>query len=160
MMISKVRSIRSSLAISQHQIFQSINPLVLPTGFFMTTHNIRLRRPWHKTLVGSDVVTRVDVPESPGEAADQASTYQYARRFNCPTGLDSQSKVHLAISGWNGQIVSILLNGHPLEPGTQSMNVDVTDLLEPHNQIIIQLTGTHKAPASLTGEVGLAITKA
>ena len=123
----------------------------------MTTHTIRLRRPWEKTSVGGDVVTRVDVPESPGDESDDQSAYQYVRRFNRPTGLDGSTRVHLVISGWSGRLASIRLNDHELDPGLHSIDVDVTDLLESQNQITIQLAGTADAAASLSGEVSLMI---
>ena len=127
----------------------------------MKTHTIRLRRPWQKPVVGVDGVTRIDVPEirfdEAGDESKAKSTYQYVRRFNRPTGLDSSTRVHLVISGWSGQLVSIRLNGQDLEPGLHSIDADVTDLLEPQNEITIQLTDTADAAASLSGEVSLAI---
>jgi len=124
----------------------------------MTTHTIRLRRPWEKTQVGSDVVIRVDVPETRADETDNESTYLYSRRFNIPTGLDGSSRVRLRISGWSGRLDSISLNGHALQPDQQSVNVDVTKLLNSQNRIDVQLSGTADASATLSGEVDLAIT--
>ena len=121
-------------------------------------HTIRLRRPWEKQLVGSDIVSRVDVPESISDSPVTESTFVYRRRFNQPTGLDDAAKVHLRISGWSGQIDSVTLNGSPLRIAGDSIEVEVKSLLRAQNQIDIQLTDTAKASAALSGEVTLAIT--
>ncbi len=93
-------------------------------------HTIRLRRPWEKQLVGSDIVSRVDVPESISDSPVTESTFLYRRRFNQPTGLDDAAKVHLRISGWSGQIDSVTLNGSPLRIAGDSIEVEVTSLLQ------------------------------
>ena len=121
-------------------------------------HTIRLRRPWEKQLVGSDIVSRVDVPESISDSPVTESTFVYRRRFNQPTGLDDAAKVHLRISGWSGQIDSVTLNGSSLRIAGDSIEVEVKSLLRAQNQIDIQLTDTAKASAALSGEVTLAIT--
>jgi len=103
-------------------------------------------------------VTRVDVPDVPDRDSDNASICCYRRNFNCPTGLDAESTVRLTISGWSGQLDSVTLNGHELIPDSQSLDVDVTQILERQNVIIVQLSATRESTATFSGEVSLVIT--
>ncbi len=120
-------------------------------------HTIRLRRPWEKTRIGSEQISRIDVPETIVPSESAKSTFRYVRRFNSPTGLDDQSSVHLRIDRWSGQLEFVSLNGQPLEIGADSVDVEVTHLLKGQNQIDVQLIDTADSPASLCGEVTLVI---
>jgi hypothetical protein len=143
-------------------------------------HVIRLRMPWSKTVDavdGSREVNRVDVPDvsdstlvpakvaiqKPGRVQKQGTDpdpcrVRYRRRFNRPSGLVGQ-RVFLRISGWQGQLESLQLNGVeiPICAGDASIEADVASLLERHNELIVSLWGNPQVPPSLTGEVVLAI---
>ncbi len=121
-------------------------------------HIIRLRRPWHKTIQQGAVPLRIDVPEM--DVADDLQdelTLYYRRSFNRPSGLQSSSRVYLRVDGWEGHLDSATLNGSPLEVGHSKMNVDITNLLESHNEIELRLTSPAGQAARLSGEVTLAI---
>lgn len=135
-------------------------------------HVIRLRKPWSKTVDGSSEVHRVDVPDASATSVDPASQFavqnqgshqnrqkvQYRRRFNRPSGLVRQ-RVFLRISGWQGQLESLQLNGAeiPACPGDETIEADVASLLEDHNELMVSLVGNTQVPPRLTGEVVLAI---
>jgi hypothetical protein len=76
-------------------------------------HIIRLRGPWEQE------------PQPSGQV-------RYARRFNCPTGLEGGDRVWLAIEFEQGEIS---LNGQPL--GAAGGRFDITPLLQPANRLLI-----------------------
>lgn len=121
-------------------------------------HEIRLRRPWEKRLKGQTETRRIDVPEAESDATLlEASSATYSRNFNRPPGLPQSARVHLRIEAWQGQLVSLTLNDHPLEITRPPLSCEVTEWLEPHNQIEIELCDADDQRARLTGEVVLVI---
>ena len=92
-----------------------------------------------------------------GEPASGATTYLYRRGFNLPSGLTPSSRVLLRVDGWDGQLESITVNGSPLETLSAKIDADITDLLRPHNEILVRLSDAAAAPARMSGEVTLAI---
>ena len=127
-------------------------------------HVIRLRKPWTKTPGHDGSVCRVDVPEpsdtEPSDAEPEAKELvaHYGRRFNCPSRLKDAS-VHLRITGWRGRLTSLMINETPIpvSESSTSINVEVTPLLQTHNQLLVTLTGTPGTPPCLSGEVTLGI---
>ena len=120
-------------------------------------HTIRLRRPWEKTRIGSEVSIRVEVPEAEATSEPAGNKYQYLRRFNLPTGLNDLSVVRLRIEAWTGDLDAFELNDVALQIGCPPMDVDVTKHLMRHNKIELRLISTDQAPAALSGEVTLSI---
>lgn len=136
------------------------------------SHRIRLRRPWTRITEIQTGVTRtedrVDVPDAPesdgipaGDPADDAATaVRYSRRFNCPSGLSADDRVFIQIGGWTGRLTDVSCNAHsqsilPSSPDvSQDCRVDVTDVIQPSNELQIRLssTGTCVTPR-LVGEV-------
>lgn len=136
-------------------------------------HTIRLRRPWQKQFAQSDLVDRIDVPEtdatdselsdsdSPANAAVMSATY--TRRFNRPTGLDDTSQLRLRIDSWRGELQSLIVNDQELAPLPCPVDAEITHLLSNQNCITIVLNPTttesenEMQPVQLTGPVVLAI---
>ena len=123
-------------------------------------HIIRLRRPWRKSFGLHSVPLTVDVPDVDGAATpDQEHTATYRRSFNQPTGLEPSSRVQLRVERWQGVMTSATLNNAPLQTGSTRIDTDITDLLQPQNQLAIVLTGRPGQVARLSGEVTLAISE-
>lgn len=121
-------------------------------------HEIRLRRPWEKRLSGQTHTTRIDVPETESDATlPEAASATYQRKFNQPPGLAKSASVHLRIEAWHGQLVSLTINDHPLDITPPPLTCEVTEWLEPHNQIEIELRDADDQRARLSGEVVLVI---
>ena len=120
-------------------------------------HTIRLRGPWEKSKVGSEVSIRIDVPEGVTESDPSGTAYRYIRRFNLPTGLDRKSVVRLRIEAWTGELDAVQLNGVALPNDQRPIDVDVTQHLVRHNVIELRLISTDQASATLSGEVTLSI---
>ena len=118
-------------------------------------HNIRLRGPWEKQIEGESSV-RADVPDSAEVAAPSVC---YRRRFNRPSGLESDVHVYLRITAWTGEVDSIQLNEHPLVVTAPPLTVEVTSQLLDHNEITIRLMVDRNNAQSprLSGEVRLVI---
>ncbi|WP_146521417.1 hypothetical protein [Stieleria varia] len=122
-------------------------------------HTIRLRGPWKKIPLGENQPIRVTIPET---AAASGSGATYQRSFNCPTGID-QSRVQVDIESWDGSMIGILLNEIsltlPSQPISCPLSFDVTDHLQPHNTLVIELQPKEKEHGcvGLTGEVSLKI---
>lgn len=122
-------------------------------------HVIRLRKPWEKESGSGGVLQRVDVPDLEEQAVtDFTSVTRYRRRFNSPTRLRN-ARVRLRVSGWQGQLVSLRVNQSPIPVSEDVRHVDaeVTQLLRPHNEVEIALSGSGSVAACLNGEVSLAI---
>jgi hypothetical protein len=117
-------------------------------------HVIRLRRPWQKSVFGVAQPGVADVPDSDGSDSGEV---EYRRRFNLPSGLDGNARVHLRVESWVGQLLQISLNGTSLQAGNSSADVDVTDLLQRQNELFIRLSGRPGHPTRLSGPVTLAI---
>lgn len=122
-------------------------------------HVIRLRKPWTRTLDDAGMACRVDVPDETIAATDGSWVVaRYSRRFNRPSRLHD-ARVYLRIAGWQGEMTSLSLNAMqiPLNVADRLIQVDVTSLLQPHNELIVVLSGTDQTPARLSGEVTLGI---
>jgi hypothetical protein len=122
-------------------------------------HEIRLRKPWIKTVDDSSTGFRVDVPELAGFDLERSvEVARYDRNFNRPSGLDD-SRVYLRITGWQGTLTSLILNqtSVPLDAEWTQIDLEIASLLESHNQLSVTLRGTPAQPPRLSGEVTLAI---
>ncbi len=79
---------------------------------------------------------RVSLPDA-GLANCEAPELTYRRSFNLPTGLESHSVV-LLLSELLPLAQSVLLNGQLLPPD-QAGQVEITPLLQPHNELLVTL---------------------
>ena len=144
-------------------------------------HVIRLRRPWEKSTDQGLRWERIGVPEpvespevespevespaaespaiGPSEDTVEA-VVMYRRNFNSPSGLEPDTRVMLRVDRWQGRLVSVAVNESELEAETTTFLADITDMLRPHNQIVLRLTGSSRGPARLSGEVSLEIHEA
>lgn len=122
-------------------------------------HTIRLRRPWQRTRDGEAVPTRVDVPDvdEPLDLPDPWNSVTYTRDFNRPTGLDDNSRVQLRIQSWTGSVKAILLNDELLEIGNPPFEIEITERVQRHNQILICIERWGQPAARLSGAVDLLI---
>lgn len=147
-------------------------------------HRIRLRGPWLKTIGPSRESFTTSVPERPtpdsapaiatGRATSQAApssgggepaegmpegdgVTHYERRFNCPTGLDASTRVHLRLEHWSGQPLQLSVNGHPITLSGPPLEAEITSYLSLHNRIQLTLEPTAAASPALDGEVMLLI---
>ena len=112
----------------------------------------------NKEPIIASTVRVVDVPETESDVelpADVSATYQ--RNFNRPSGLGGGTRVFLRIESWQGQLISLSVNDHPLEIATPPLMCEITEWLEPHNQIRLELRGVENEGARLSGEVALSI---
>ncbi len=122
-------------------------------------HVIRLRKPWSKTIGDRDTVRRVEIPEPSGLELEAVGVVaRYDRSFNRPSRLDD-ARVYLRIAGWQGKLNSLSLNEIMIPVGESSTQVDVeiTSLLQAHNQLSVTIAGTAIQPPRLSGEVTLGI---
>ena len=115
-------------------------------------HIIRLRGPWQKTLLGDSQPIRTTVPES-GVGHPVGASYR--RSFNSPTGIEN-AQVNLNIDSWGGRLDGVSLNNQQLTTQSPPFRGDVTELLQPHNTLIVHLTEDDQG-AILDGEVYLTI---
>lgn len=105
----------------------------------MGIHRIRLREPW--------------------ECETRRDGVCWRRRFNRPTGLGSRERVSLVVErlAGNGEV---RLNGAllgRLEPADAAARFDVTDRLEPHNEVMLLVSIPKQIPTGLPAEVALEI---
>lgn len=94
------------------------------------THRIRLGPPW--------------------EVASAAGRTVHRRRFGRPRTLGPGERVWLVCEAVPGP-AAVSLNGEPLGPAAGPFSADVTELLRPRNEVVIDAT------AGPLGEVGLEI---
>ena len=104
-------------------------------------HTIRIIGPWNARFI-QDGTEHVEVFRVPGELTfvENQTEIRLVRAFNCPTGLDSNSKVGIEIEGELGKGFSLNLNGHPLDsPSENERRFPVQHLLESSNQLTIRI---------------------
>ncbi len=123
-------------------------------------HTIRLRYPWTKQRHqdGTDA-TRVNVPERDEDVAraESPAATTYTRNFNRPTGIESDDRVRLRITSWQGKLASLRINGQPQSAGTPPLEIELTDQWALHNKIEIQIDPIGGDPVRLDGDVTLEI---
>jgi hypothetical protein len=84
----------------------------------MYPHRIRLRHPW--------------------QLDDSAGPVRMSRRFGYPGRIDADERVWLLIEGLAGP-GAVALNGIDLGPATGDAAFDVTALLRPRNEVVVEL---------------------
>jgi len=128
-------------------------------------HWIRLRGPWDVSSVaesGTDSVERVRLPADWRTLfGEQTGTACFQRRFQCPTHLDDDERVCVTLLDVRAQ-VHCQLNGQDVPPlaaplgdpgcwpAESCLSFDLTDLLQPSNQLRLALT-VEQLPADPVG---------
>ncbi|GAA4449811.1 hypothetical protein [Novipirellula rosea] len=127
---------------------------------FIDMHTIRLRYPWTKQRHQEDTgATRVNVPERDEDvlAAESPVATTYTRNFNRPTGIESDDRVWLRITSWQGKLASLRINGQPQPTGTPPLEIELSDQWALHNKIEIQIDPVDGDPVRFDGDVTLEI---
>jgi len=124
-------------------------------------HTIRLRRPWRRTAGQDGAIENVSLPDL-NPVASPSGSVLYERIFNCPTGLESGDRVCLVIGHLRASHVSVHLNAISLldtavDNVVLPLRLDLTEQLQPSNQLAIQLQSTSQTTVSLDGDVCLQI---
>ncbi|MBI3840262.1 MAG: hypothetical protein HY288_20255 [Planctomycetia bacterium] len=151
---------------------------------------IRLRGPWELRPLARYVATgeqqfreetrdlppggKVRVPGDWGEILghDFIGRARYMRRFNCPTNLQPDQRVWLALDGVDPR-ADVILNGQPIGQALgyrATTRFDITAVLQPHNVLVVEVCmpiaslddevcrpGRAGLPGGLIGEVRLEI---
>ena len=122
-------------------------------------HTIRLRRPWKRFIDHSGDPDNVDVPDQTPLSAQPGTTLTYRRAFNRPTGLSPSDKVWLSVVQKAASSIQIVFNESIVFESETSnpIRVNISDQLQPSNQIAIRLTSCGESPALLDGQVALEI---
>jgi hypothetical protein len=115
----------------------------------MYPHRIRLRGPWDCELAGQ--TRRVSVPfERPNWAASGAPLV-LSRQFGYPGRIDARDRIWIIVGQLDAP-ATLALNGHSVgDFPVGSVEIDVTDLMKPHNRLEI------RTAANFVGEVALEI---
>lgn len=127
----------------------------------MSIHQIRLRGPWTwqcRECTAGDIppTGRLQMPVAWQLAFDGAlGTVAFGRRFHLPTNLADDDCVHLHLTGSRG-VQGLQLNEQPLEfaAGTAdatAIRVEITTLLQSHNDLLIEVAHTEELPADTPG---------
>lgn len=135
-------------------------------------HRIHLKGPWNYEWLdgphGSGDTTETTSPEDSPLLPDSrvrmpaswqsafgnvSGTIRFRRRFQRPTNLDENERVHIAFEGIGGE-ASIAVNDNSI--GSQSdtaetISFDVTELLERSNELSVELTFTPDDASTLGG---------
>lgn len=139
-------------------------------------HRINLKGPWqYEHLDGEplpELATRKPILD--GSRVKMPSDWQaafgtrrgrirFSRRFHMPTNLSETERVHIAFDGVGGA-VTVALNGHPiggLRTNTSKISFDVTELLQPSNMLVADVSYDAETDGELGGlwsAVGIEIT--
>ncbi len=107
--------------------------------------------------------SRVRMPSSMNDSFGKVSgRIVFRRRFQRPTNLDDNERVHIAFDGIGGR-ADVAVNGHPLgslKNNTETVSFDMTDLLEPSNELTVDLIiswGEDQKPGGLYEPVAIEI---
>ena len=136
----------------------------------MSVHRIRLRGPWRYESLSAEITDpasgRVPLPGAWQELfGEVAGRVRFSRTFHRPTNLEPGSRVHLVFEGLGGA-AEISLNGRKIGESANgtaaedSLRIEVTERLNPHNelQVDVQYDPTESAtPGGLWGLVVLEI---
>ena len=123
-------------------------------------HEIRLRRPWDRTVDLEQPPVVVDVPDAIPLTATSISAgdqVRYQRGFNSPSGLAGADAICLCVGAWQGKLESVQVNGTVFSPAHAPLVVDLSKILEGFNRIEITLTSESGEVPCLTGDVVLRI---
>jgi hypothetical protein len=83
-----------------------------------------------------------------------AGRVRFRRRFGCPTNLDADERVWLTLDAVADR-AELTLNGTPLGGGGGPLAFEVTALLRPRNELVIEVEGGEAG--GLCGEVALEV---
>ncbi len=144
-------------------------------------HRIHLKGPWfYEWLDGSGGLkteldeaatldsplltdSRIRMPASIKESFGEVSgRILFRRRFQRPTNLDDNERVHIAFDGIGGR-AEIAVNGQTLgtvENNSETVSFDMTSLLGPSNELTVDLTiswGVDQSPGGLYEPVAIEI---
>ncbi|MFT4556792.1 MAG: beta-galactosidase/beta-glucuronidase [Planctomycetaceae bacterium] len=107
--------------------------------------------------------SRVRMPSSMKESFGKVSgRVLFRRRFQRPTNLDDNERVHIAFDGIGGR-AEIAVNGQTLgslENNSETVSFDMTRLLEQSNELTVDLTiswGVDQRPGGLYEPVAIEI---
>ncbi len=126
------------------------------------SHSIRLRGPWEWGLVHSldsrEKPQRIELPADLGQWTPPDATVWLRRRFNAPTGIGETDDVALQLSGLEGEILALELNGHRFPCSTESSHsLDIHRWLDSHNVLTITLRRDGGHPVGLLGSATIVI---
>lgn len=129
----------------------------------MYPHRIRLRGPWECQPLrrhgeGSlPSLCRMAMPcrWSEGGLPDFSGLVRFTRSFGYPGRIDSYERVWLTFAAVGGE-AEVRLNGQPLGRLTGPTEFEVTRLLRPRNELIVEIEGTAEQ-GGLPGEVALEV---
>lgn len=112
----------------------------------MSCHRIRLRGPWNLVVHDQEAQSeqRVSVPDSwQNLLGTTRGVICLSRRFNCPTRLGDDDQVCLVLSPIPFETVRLLLNEQEIvlkSALSEAIRFDVTQLLQPNNRFVMELT--------------------
>ena len=110
----------------------------------MSGHTIRLRGPWELSQphAQGQVPRRIKFPAKWSESQPHFwGSARLSRRFGCPSGLTSTDRVWLVIDACQ-PLLAVSLAGRQLQslsPAQGRLRFDITPLLEPQNQLVVEL---------------------
>ncbi|MDA0284240.1 MAG: hypothetical protein O3B13_11520 [Planctomycetota bacterium] len=144
-------------------------------------HRMHLKGPWtyewldgpHDSSDGSSAMPESDSPLLTDSRVRMPSSWQSAfgsvsgrvlfrRRFQRPTNLDPNERVHIAFDGLGGQ-ATIAVNGQrigSLADTKETISFDITSLLEVSNELTVELSfspGGTSTPGGLIEPVAVEI---
>lgn len=96
-------------------------------------HRIYLRGPWQLEPSDGSSPQTIRMPLEPEQLATLHGPARLTRRFNRPTNLSPNERVHVILEGWRTPAL-VSVNGVTL-----SETLDATDALQPHNELVIEL---------------------
>lgn len=133
---------------------------------YMYPHRIRLRGPWQceplrrqgdRAEEPLPPPCRVTMPCHWKEAglAGFSGRLRFRRSFGYPGRIDAHERVWLTFAGIGGT-AEAHLNNHPLGHLATSCEIEVTSLLRPRNELVVEVEGTAEQ-GGLWGEVALEV---
>lgn len=144
-------------------------------------HRMHLKGPWHYEWIdgpydgqrpdqfpsGQDspllTGSRVKMPTSWQSAFRQKSgCIRFSRRFQRPTNLDDNERVHIAFDGIGGHAIIAINNEEigRLSDSNDTNSFDITEKLKPSNELTVELTFSpdkQRAPGGLHLPVAIEI---
>lgn len=120
----------------------------------MYPHRIRLRGPWECDVLS---LTAGDPPPArltmPATLDGVVGTVRLRRRFGYPGTIDAHERVWLTFAAIRGE-AAVSINGTALGPVASGAELDVTALLRPRNELLVEMSGPSPG---LPGEVALEV---
>jgi hypothetical protein len=103
----------------------------------MYPHRIRLRGPWDYEESGGAGRGKLSLP---APLADHTGPVRLSRRFGYPGRIDAGERVWLVLEGLAAP-VTVVLNGAALGTASGDASFDVTALLKPRNELVVDWPG-------------------